>query len=93
MKKILFLFAIILCWSGNDVYGQTKEKKIEGDGFVWYLVKNGNKVGAVDVNGSLLLHTIYDDIIYEWKDNNGAIFKSASFIAKEKLVRSFFKRA
>lgn len=64
MKRLLLFLAITLCWCGNDAFGQTREKQVEGDGFVWFKITNGGKYGAEDTNGRTIIPTQYGFICY-----------------------------
>lgn len=62
MKRIIGFLLTATIYIG--IHAQTKEFRIEKDGFEWYLVSLDGKYGVSDYNGNTLLPTKYDAINY-----------------------------
>lgn len=63
MKKVILLLGCIL-FIHMHLYAQTKELRIEEDGFEWFLVSNNGKLGAMSNSGNNLIDVSYDSIKY-----------------------------
>lgn len=59
MKKYIIMLVTLVSLSA---FGQSKIYQIEDDGFEWYLTKEGNKCGAQDKYGNLLIPTEYKSV-------------------------------
>lgn len=61
------LCVVLLFVAVVSTNAQTREYKIEDDGFEWYKVGHNGKFGAQDRNGNLLIPTEYDNVWYSCK--------------------------
>lgn len=64
MKKTLLMLLIIFSWCSIDAIGQTREKKVEDDGYVWYEIRKNGRYGAEDTNGMTIIPTQYTSVCY-----------------------------
>ena len=70
MRRIIGVIFTAIIYVGT--YAQTKEFRIEKDGYEWYLVSLDGKYGVSDYNGNILLPTKYDAInFYEGSKTSG----------------------
>lgn len=63
-QKVLFLMvmALVLCAIGASA--QSKEYKVEDDGFEWYKIHKDGKYGAEDKYGNVIVPMSYDFVMY-----------------------------
>ncbi len=51
---------------------QSRERKVEADGFVWFELKGNNELrGAANAAGKIIIPIRYDDITYHTQDESG----------------------
>lgn len=84
MKRLVGLI-ILLALASCNLIAQTKEFRIEDDGFEWYLVSLNGKYGALDYKGENLLPICFDNI--EYTPGN----KYRGFEAKIGVYAGFYK--
>lgn len=75
MKRTLLLMILALGMCSINTSAQTKEFRIEKDGFEWFLVFQNGKYGALDYKGQNLLPIYFDNIKYN-PGNDGRGFEA-----------------
>lgn len=75
MKKTLLLLALAFGICSINLNAQTKTRRVENNGYVWYSLHKGNLWGAQDIEGNTIVPVQYSDAEEDWGYKNVHYFR------------------